>query len=277
VKNELNRQLHTSGNRPNTLLVYCNGSRMRNDGGKKQTGYGIMGYYMGREVFTQSVGLGPRATVYDTELFALAHASSKASAFVLDKPHISEVFFYSDSSSALLSAFDPSTHPGQQCSLLFRKNIIGMLGRHPSLWIKASWSPGHSGVVGNKRADALAKQGTRLKLLTHNSTYSHLRHHARMRAQLLWRKQWAKDVPKTGSFTLADVVPPSITPNAIFRSTPRELFGRAVQTLTGHGFTGEYYQCFVPTESPWCSCSEEVTDPILQTRQHIICECPCYC
>ena len=178
LKNEPNRQLHTSGNRPRTLLVYSDGSRMRNDGGKKRTGYGIMGYYMGREVFTRSVGLGPRATVYDAELFALAHASSKASAFVLDKPHIGEVFFYSDSSSALSSAFDPSTHPRQRCSLLFRKNVIGMLGRHPSFRIKASWSPGHSRVVGNGRADALAKRGTRLKSLMHYSTCSHLRHRA---------------------------------------------------------------------------------------------------
>ena len=59
-------------------------------------------------------------------------------------------------------------------------------------------------------------------------------------------------------------------------STPRELFGRAVQTPTEHGFTGEYYQRFVPTESPWCTCSDEVTSPILQTRQHIVCDCPRY-
>ena len=276
LKNELNRQLHTSSNRPNTLLIYCDGSRMRVDGGKKRTGYGIAGYYMGRKIFTRSIGLGPRATVYDAELFALAHASSKVSAFVLDKPHIGEVFFYSDSSSALSSTFDPSTHPGQQCSLLFRKNVIGMLKRHPSLVIRAKWSPGHSGVIGNEEADTLAKQGTKLKPLTRNSTYSHLIHRARMRAQLLWRRQWAENTPKTGSFALADTVPPSIAPNAIFRSTPRELFGRVVQTLTGHGFTGEYYQRFVPSESPWCSYSDEVTDPILQTRQHIICDCPRY-
>jgi len=206
----------------------------------------------------------------------LAHASSKASAFVLDKTHIGEVFFFSDSSSALSSAFDPSTHPGQQCSLLFRKNIITMLERHPSPRVTAKWSPGHSAVIGNEKADALAKQGTKHRSLMRESTYSHLKHRARMRAQLLWRKQWARNSPKEGGFASADVVPPSIAPNAIFRSTPRELFGRAVQTLTGHGFTGKYYQRFVPTESPWCTCSDEVTDPILQTRQHIICDCPRY-
>jgi len=119
--------------------------------------------------------------------------------------------------------------------------------------------------IGNEEADTLAKH----KPLTRDSTYSRLMHRARMRAQLLWRRQWAENSPKTGSFALADTVPPSIASNAIFRSTPRELFGRVVQTLTGQGYTGEYYQRFefVPTESPWCSCSDEVTDPILQTRQ----------
>ena len=119
--------------------------------------------------------------------------------------------------------------------------------------------------IGNEEADTLAKH----KPLTRDSTYSRLMHHARMRAQLLWRRQWAENSPKAGSFALADTVPPLIAPNAIFRSTPHELFGRVVQTLTGQGYTGEYYQRFkfVPTESPWCSCSDEVTDPILQTRQ----------
>jgi len=153
-----------------------------------------------------------------------------------------------------------------------------MLQRHPSLRIKASWSPGHSGVIGNEQADNLAKKGTRPGSLIHGSTYSHQKHRARMRVQRFWRKEWARNTPKTGGFALADVIPPSIALNAIFRSTPRELFGRVVQTLTGHGYTGEYCQSFVPTESPWCSCSGEVSDPILQTRQHIIfiCNCPRY-
>ena len=151
-----------------------------------------------------------------------------------------------------------------------------MFNRHAPLYITASWSPGHYGVVGNEVADTFAKKGSKLPPMTKDSTYSHLKHRARMRAQLLWRKQWAKDSPKSGGFALADVVPPSIAPNKVFKNTTRELFGRVVQTVTSHGYTGEYYQRFVQTESPWCTCTDEVSDPTLQTRHHIICECPRY-
>ena len=188
---------------------------MRVNGGKKRMGYGIVGYYMGWKAFSHSVRLGPRATVYDAELFALAHASLKASAFVLGKPHIGEVPLFLNSSSALSSAFDPSTHAGQRCSLIFHKNVIKMLFHHPALHIKASWSPGHCGVIGNEQADSLAKGGTKLKSLTRDTTYLHLKHRAQMRAQLLWRRQWAEDNLKTGGFALADVVHPSIVPNDI--------------------------------------------------------------
>ena len=48
-------------------------------------GYGLVGYSMGRGVFL------PRAIVYNTELFALAHTSLKALTLVLGKPDIGEV------------------------------------------------------------------------------------------------------------------------------------------------------------------------------------------
>ncbi|PCH37333.1 hypothetical protein WOLCODRAFT_83875 [Wolfiporia cocos MD-104 SS10] len=44
------------------------------------------------------------------------------------------------------------------------------------------------------------------------------------------------------------------------------------QCIMGHGFFGEYYQCFVPTETPQCACN----DHIIQTRQHLLLSCPLY-
>ncbi|KAJ3760018.1 hypothetical protein EV360DRAFT_23610, partial [Lentinula raphanica] len=40
---------------------------------------------------------------------------------------------------------------------------------------------------------------------------------------------------------------------------------------TGHGFIGEYYKKFVPTKNVDCPCGEE-----LQTREHILRQCPRY-
>ncbi|KAL1667846.1 hypothetical protein GGF50DRAFT_111818 [Schizophyllum commune] len=51
----------------------------------------------------------------------------------------------------------------------------------------------------------------------------------------------------------------------------RELYGRVVQCRLGHGFFGEYYKDFVPSENIDCPCGES-----LQTRSHILQECPIY-
>ncbi|KAI4294017.1 hypothetical protein GGG16DRAFT_37415, partial [Schizophyllum commune] len=52
----------------------------------------------------------------------------------------------------------------------------------------------------------------------------------------------------------------------------RHIQTRIIQTILGHGFRGDYYARFVPSESPACPCG---TAPI-QTRDHILSECPLY-
>ncbi|KAJ6604183.1 hypothetical protein DFH09DRAFT_1242248 [Mycena vulgaris] len=51
----------------------------------------------------------------------------------------------------------------------------------------------------------------------------------------------------------------------------REVFGRVTQCRIGHGYTGEYYSRFVPSESVDCPCGEA-----FQTREHLLRECPRY-
>ncbi|KAL1713735.1 hypothetical protein EV715DRAFT_159860, partial [Schizophyllum commune] len=48
-------------------------------------------------------------------------------------------------------------------------------------------------------------------------------------------------------------------------------FGRVVQTRTGHGYTGEFYNDFLHDVDSNCPCGE-----LLQTRKHILAECPIY-
>jgi hypothetical protein len=49
------------------------------------------------------------------------------------------------------------------------------------------------------------------------------------------------------------------------------LSSRLAQVLTGHGHYGGYYRRFVPLERSDCRCGAE-----LQSREHILTECPLY-
>ena len=174
---------------------------------------------------------------------------------------INRVKFYSDSTSSLKVIFEPSTHLAQQYSLLFRSNIIDLLSRMPNLEVGVGWSPGHMDIIRNETADRAAKAGVRLPSLIFR-THSYAGMSAKMRAQTHWRKEWSEDKAKRlisnipSAFEPADVQPPRISPNDFFHHTPRELLGRPAQTLTGHGYIGEYYRHFVPSGTAWCRCAD---------------------
>lgn len=51
----------------------------------------------------------------------------------------------------------------------------------------------------------------------------------------------------------------------------RELYGCLNQCHMGHGYTSKYYNRFVPSKDVDCPCGEP-----LQTREHILQECPWY-
>ncbi|KAJ7471919.1 hypothetical protein FB451DRAFT_1251417 [Mycena latifolia] len=70
---------------------------------------------------------------------------------------------------------------------------------------------------------------------------------------------------------MANRFPPSLRPTPHFRTLKREIFGRVTQCRTGHGYTGEYYSTFVPSEDIDCPCGEA-----FQTREHLLRECTLY-
>jgi ribonuclease HI len=277
----LNRELISSRHDPTLLLVYSDGSRWKPAGGGEKSGYGVVIYHCAVPIASFSIGLGRYSTVFDAEMFALAHASSKVKKILDAHTVINRVKFYSDSTSSLKVIFEPSAHPAQQCSLLFRSNIIDLLDRMPNLEIDVGWSPGHTDIIGNEAADRAAKAGVKLPSLIFR-THSYAGMSSKMRAQTRWRKEWSEDKAKRligntpSAFELADVQPPRISPNDFFRSTPRELFGRLTQTLTGHGYTGEYYRRFVPSETTWCRCTDTEVQHVFETREHILHECDRY-
>jgi len=273
----INRRHITSRHDPSTLLIYCDGSRMPDQDGLLSSGYGVAIFHQGQRTSAWSIGLGHHSTVFDAEMFALAHAASKIKRILDTLTPIRSVFFYSDSSSALQKIFDPSTHPGQMASLLFCASIIALLGKFPLLEITLQWCPGHSNVIGNEVADSLAKAGISLPSLI-SCSYSSFKESSKTKVQRSWQEEWPSlggthhPIAHRTGFTN----PPSIITSMTFNYTPRELYGRVTQAMTGHGYFGDYYARFVPSESPWCPCSDEVLAPTWQDRDHIIYHCDRY-
>ena len=67
--------------------------------------------------------------------------------------------------------------------------------------------------------------------------------------------------------------PISVNPTSAFLHTPRELWARGAQALTGHGYIGSYYQRMKFDQSYCCPCSPDV---VVQTKEHIVQHCPRY-
>jgi len=68
-----NIQWYQSATQPHTLIIYTDGSRhLTND---SPAGYGVIGRYMGKIVYSQSIHLGKRLSAYDAEMSALVRAT----------------------------------------------------------------------------------------------------------------------------------------------------------------------------------------------------------
>ena len=187
-----------------------------------------------------------------------------------------EINIFSDSVAALKLITDPSPHPAQAMSLIFIKNIFAALDRHPDLMITMDWCPGHSKVQGNESADYLANDARALRSISKYPTCTFLKTKSAKRISKKWRVELNKKRRRsTGSLDFTFSYPLSATPSDLFKETTKELFGRLTQTLTGHGYTGEFYSKFRITDaSPWCLCSSTMGAPVLHTRRHVLSLCP---
>ena len=191
-----------------------------------------------------------------------------------DRTPIEEIRIYSDSSSALENIMDPGHHPGQLYSLVFLKNIEATLLTSPDLQIHLCWTPGHEDVRGNEKADKEARIASKRPSAS-LPTQAYLK--AKIKRTVVGK--WSSLVEKrklTPGVAVTRFYPPKTTPTTIFKDTPREVFGRVTQTLSGHGYTGEYYARMRIPESLWCLCSTSDGAPVFNSRHHVLKECRRY-
>ncbi|KZT64189.1 hypothetical protein DAEQUDRAFT_679008 [Daedalea quercina L-15889] len=202
----------------------------------------------------------------------LSWAARDVTAYTTAHPELTirHLYFFADNTSAISTIFETRTSTAQGYSRTFRELIIQYLDAHQDNKVTVEWTPGHEGITGNELADQLAKDAADLAPPHKLASRASARRRAKERAHKAWIDEW-KNSPPGGRFATANRLPPTDRPRKHFRELKREVFGRVTQCRTGHGHFGEYYHHHVPTEPEDCPCGAP-----LQTRQHILRDCPRY-
>ncbi|KAG2342236.1 hypothetical protein BDR05DRAFT_964559 [Suillus weaverae] len=169
-------------------------------------------------------------------------------------------------------AYAAAAGHSQYIALQIRWLIEDFLGASPLHHIQIAWTPGHQthhNTSRNKRAEKLAKEATERNDALHlNADRS-----SRNREEAVYGVG-----RRIGTEMLATQCYRLWTHTLKFQ-TPHLYPSRSLLVLcsvggrTGHGFLGEYYASFVPTEPtvPGCLCREP-----RQAREHILRDCPLF-
>ncbi|ELU36392.1 COG4 transport domain-containing protein [Rhizoctonia solani AG-1 IA] len=139
--------------------------------------------------------------------------------------------------------------------------------------VKLHWVPGHEGVEGNDRADALAnKGGTKPPMHSHSRSITWSNAEATCNASLTWSHLWSSQ--PHSCFVSEDIrCNPSLSLHPFFKAFPYHcaIHARLIQVIMGHAFFGEYRERFRPNDDPSCPCGAP-----RQTLDHVLRACPSF-
>ncbi|RFU78528.1 reverse transcriptase [Trichoderma arundinaceum] len=167
-----------------TLIAYSDGSQNK----EGDTGWGAVTYH--DCVATTDRGMLMNSEVYDAEAVGALKALELSRRLVTTtlKGKVSEIMLFLDN-SAVVDGILGKTPDSSQGTYMKLRNIAREL--LPAIKIKVSWVPGHKNVLGNERADQLAKEGSELPAYPQPwSTVTHVKRWTRKKIKELWERAW---------------------------------------------------------------------------------------
>ncbi|GIY00343.1 uncharacterized protein CEXT_145251 [Caerostris extrusa] len=226
------------------ITIYTDGSKINN-----QMGSAFVAYKTEKEIFNWQGKLNNKNSVYQAELLAIFKALQWAK-----QNDFSKISIKTDSMSSIqaIRKFFNKNHLVQKI-----RNIIQELRTKQ---ISIEWIKAHTGIMGNERADFLAKDATTNPdsfLESLPTPKSYIRYHLKKLFEQQWQEEW--DTATTGRRTH------NFLPKVSHKMATNLLI---TYFVTGHGPFPNYLNRFGITENDLCLCGES------GTPDHYLFSCP---